>query len=74
MFITALIIAHLTTILVDEFEQSVKSMENYKSAINHINQIAAQNSDSTKTDLSNLPQGTQANVVLQEKTDCPGNE
>ena len=34
MFITAMIIAHLTTILVDEFEQSVKSMENYKSAIN----------------------------------------
>ena len=34
MFITAMIMAHLTTILVDEFEQSVKSMENCKSAMN----------------------------------------
>ena len=60
------------TWLVDEFEQSLKSMANYRRAMQHLNEVCPSLSEYMEKNLLLLAGDCMANMVLQQEDYMPG--
>ena len=60
------------TWLVDEFEQSLKGMENYRQAMQHLNEVCPSLSEYMEKNLLLLAGDCMANMVLQQEDYMPG--